>query len=305
MTTLESSDPTASAAWTEEPRDPWSFLAEACRARPTRWDVQLALGWLGFSLLGGTFWALHLRLLVGSSALPNYWGELLTARDLWELVVNGGLARHWSGPWTPLVAGLSMIWFLWAGWRLQAQCAGVPARLGSWAWGFLDALVVGALPLALPIFLLLWLGALGEATGIPSLGWLAWVGGGMLRMGFLSALFLQWWLCRLDRAGVPTGPVLGSWQRLGRHLARSFRRLWVHPGQWAALVLGGVALRAGLTFLVLALAWRLGGSSLARIALFLACEATVVLVNAWLISCFLRLAALFYRHDAAVAAARR
>lgn len=280
------------------PRGPWSFLVEACPGGFSRWGQQLMAGWLAFSLLSNVLWALHLRGLTGWSALPNYWGELLTARDLWELMGNGGLRAHWSGPWVPLAAGLAMFWVLWSGWRLQAAAIGLPARLGAWGWGFLDALAIGLVPLAVPAgLLLLLLGWLGN-TGIQGLGWLDWVGGGLVRLGFCSALFLQWWFCRLGRAGADPGWRMGSWRRLGTHLGLGFRRLWMHPVQWLALILGGVLVRVGLTLLVLTLGWRLGGGTLPRICLVLVLQLAVVLADAWLLGWFLRLAALFLRHDA-------
>ena len=91
------------------PKGPWCFLKAAGRGGFTCWGVQLLGGWLAFSFLGNVLWALHLRSLTGWSSLPNYWGELLTARDLWELVVNGGLRQHWTGPWVPAAAGLALV----------------------------------------------------------------------------------------------------------------------------------------------------------------------------------------------------
>jgi hypothetical protein len=278
-------------------------MAQALPGGFSRWGLQLMAGWLAFSLLSNLLWALHLRSLTGWSGLPNYWGEMLTARDLWELVENGGLKAHWLGPWVPWAGGLAMLWFLWSGWRLQAAAAAFPARLGPWLWGLVDTLVIGVGPLAGLAGVLLWaFGRLG-ATGIQGLGWLDWLGGGLVRLAFVSALFLQWWLCRLGRAGAAPGFRLGSWKRLGGHLGLSFRRFWTCPVQWLTLVLGGVLLRAGLTLLVLFLAWRLGGGTLPRIAVFLALQLAVVLANAWQIGWFLRLAALFVRSDAELRAA--
>jgi len=279
------------------PRGPWSFMGAACRGGFSPPGLQLLGGWLAFSLLTNLFWALHLRNLIGWSALPNYWGEILTARDLWELTANGGLNPHWVGPWVPLAAGSALVWFLWAGWRHQAEVIGLPARFGAWLGGALDTLAIGALPLGLLAGLLAFgLAGLG-GTGIQGLGWLNWVGGSLVRLAFFSALFLQWWLCRLGRA-CPSGGF-----RLGRHLGLSFRRFWLHPVQWFALVLAGVALRTGLTLAVLGLAWRWGGGTVPKVFVFLALQLLVVLVNAWLIGWFLRLTALFLRHDVAVRAA--
>jgi hypothetical protein len=275
-------------------------MGAAVRGGLSRWGLQLMAGWLAFSLASGVFWAVHLRGLVGQSALANYWGELLTARDLWELAANGGMRQHWTGPWVPLAAGLALLWFLWAGWRLQADAIGRPARLGPWFWGLVDALVIGAGPLALLAGLL----ALGcarlGATGIPVLGWLGWVLGGLVRLAFFSALFVQWWLCRLDRAVQPAGPCLGSWGRLAGHLGLSFRRFWRFPAQWLTLILGGVVLRTGLTLLALGLSWRMGGGTLPKVWACLVLQLAVVAVNAWLLGWFLRLGALFLDHEATV-----
>jgi hypothetical protein len=277
-------------------------MAAACPGGFSRWGVQLLASWLAFSLCSNILWALHLKHLTGWSALPSYWGEMLTARDLWELVENGGLKNHWTGPWVPLAAGLAMLWILWSGWRLQADSAGVPARLGAWLGGAVDALLIGAGPLAVVAGLLLWSFARLGGTGIQGLGWLDWVGGSLVKLVFGSALCLQWWFCRLGRAAAAPGFRLGSWSRLAGHLGLGFRRLWLHPVQWLTLILGGVALRSGLTLLVLILAWRLGGGSIPRVCGFLALQLAVVLANAWLLGWFLRLAALFLRHDAAVRA---
>jgi hypothetical protein len=251
-------------------------MASACAGGCSRWGLQLTAAWVAFSLLSNVLWALHLSRLTGWSSLPNYWGELLTARDLMELLENGGLRAHWTGPWVPLAAGLAMCWVLWSGWRLQAAAAGLPARFGPWVWGLADALAIGAAPLAaLAGLLLLALGGLA-GTGIQGFGWCQWVGGSLVRLAFWSALFLQWWLCRLGRAGAPPGPRLGSWRALFRHLGVSFRRFWLHPLQWLSLVLGGVALRTGLTLLALALAWRLGGGTIPKVCGLLAMELAVV-----------------------------
>jgi len=297
MNSSEQTPPNPAVEDEPAPRGPWSFMAQALPGGFSRWGLQLLGGWLAFSLLTSVLWALHLRRLTGWSALPDYWGELLTYRDLWQLMENGGLARHWSGPWVPWAAGLAMIWFLWSGWRLQAACCGLPARLGPWLWGLADTLLIGLGPLAAAAGLVLWAFARMGATGIQGLGWLDWVGGGLVRLTFLSALFLQWWLCRMGRAGAPAGFRLGSWDRLSRHLGLSFRRLWLHPVQWLSLILGGVLLRLGLTLLVLILAWRMGGGTLPRVGAFLGLELLAVLANAWQIGWFLRLAALFQHHD--------
>ena len=289
------------AGETPSPRGPWSYLGPALKGGLGRWGLHLMAGWLCFHVLTSTLWALHLRALAGWSSLPSYWGELITARDLWELAENGGLKDHWTGPWAPLAALVAMAWFLWASWQVQARAAGVPGRFMAWLWGFVDALFLAALPLAL----LGWLG-LGclswlASSGIQGLGWLNLVGGTIFRLALVAAFFLQAWLCRLDRAAV-RGWNLGSGAALGFHLRRSFLRFWTHPVQWTVLVAGGVVVRAGLPFLVLLLGWRLGGGTPVRVWSLLGMQALAVLLNAWLIGWFLRVVALFWRNDAAVQA---
>lgn len=283
------------------PRAPWSFLRQAVRGGGSGAGLSLMAAWAVFFLSTHAFWALHLKALAGWSALPNYWGELLTARDLWEMVENGGLGQHAVGPAAPLAAGVSLVWFLWAGWRVQTAAAGLPARFGPWAWGFLDAVLIGAVPFLLVgaglVATCNWLGSFG----IQGLSWLEWVGGGLVRLTCVAAFFLQWWLCRVGRAG-GHGFRLGGWRALGGHLRRQFLALWLHPVQWTALVAGGVVVRSGLTLGVLALAWRMGGGTSVRVWAFLGLELAVVVLNAWLLGWFLRLTGLYSVHDAAVQA---
>lgn len=287
------------------PRGPWTFLREAVTGGFSPLGNRLLASWLAFYLCSNVFWAIHLRGLAGWSSLPNYWGELLTAQDLWELVENGGLKNHWTGPWVPLLAGGAFLWFLWAGWRLQADSAGLPARLSAWAWGLLDALLIGALPLVLVAVLKLWFLAKLGGAGIQGLAWFAWICGPLVRLCCLSAFFLQWWLCRLGRAAGPRGWRRGSWKALGEHLWDAFSRFWLHPIQWGVVVAAGVVLRTALSFLVLFLAWRWGGGTPLRVTVFLLLQVLVVLVNAWQLGWFLRLVGLFWRHDVAVVAAIR
>jgi hypothetical protein len=287
------------------PTGPWEFLKASLAGGFSRAGLELLLAWAAFFLLSNVFWALHLRGLVGWSSLPSYWGELLTARDLWELAVNGGLAQHPAGTLAPLAASLAFLWFLWAGWRLQAATAGASSRFAPWCWGFLDALVLGGLPLFLLSAILTGTFRFLGSSGIQGLEWLHWVGGALVRLSCLSAFFLQWWLCRLGRAAGVPGWRMGGWESLGRHLADSFLRFWLHPIQWTALVLGGVLARTGLSFLALFLAWRWGGGSAPRVWGCLLIQLAVVVVNAWLLGWFLRVAALFWRHDAAVRAVIR
>ena len=288
----------ASASLT--PRAPWSFLPEAAGGGFSRKGLTFLTSWALFFLGTHLFWALHLRGLAGWSALPNYWGELLTARDLFEMAENGGLRNHVTGPGVPMAAALGGLWVLWAGWRVQTEPAGLPARFGAWAWGFLDALLLGAVPFLLVGSVLVatfnWLGS----SGIQGLGWLEWVGGALVRLSCVSAFMLQWWLCRQSRARGDAGWRLGGWQALGTHLRRQFLALWLHPVQWTVVVISGVVVRTGLTLLVLVLAWRMGGGTLVRVWAFLGLQLVVVLGNGWLLGWFLRLTALYGQHDARV-----
>lgn len=282
-----------------EPRGPWSFLAQALPGGFGPWGLQLLLGWLGFHVLTSALWAAHLRAAAGSSALPAYWGELITVRDVWELVENGGLKQSWTGPWAPLAALLCCAWFLWASWKVQAGPAGVRARLAPWLWGFLDALILAAVPLWIVGAIVLWALSGLASTGIQGLGWLNWVGGALVRLAIVSTFFLQAWICRLARAQE------GGKGRFSDHLRTAFLRLWKHPIQWFALVTGGVAVRAGLPFLALLLGWRMGGGTALRVWGFLGLQALAVLIDAWLIGWFLRVTALFWRNDTEVQAVIR
>ena len=284
------------------PRAPWSFLAEAAAGGLSRPGLGLMAAWAALFLGTHLLWAFHLRGLAGWSALPNYWGELLTARDCFEMAENGGLRHHATGGGVPLAAALGGLWVLWAGWRVQTEAAGLPARFGAWAWGFLDAVLLGTLPLFLVGWVLVltfnWLGS----SGIQGLGWLEWVGGALVRLSCVSAWMLQWWLCRQGRAREAAGWLMGGWPALGAHLRRQFLALWLHPVQWTGVVIGGVVVRTGLTLLVLILAWRLGGGTSVRVWGFLGLQLAVVLANGWLLGWFLRLAARYGAHDACVQA---
>ena len=94
---------------------PWGFWKEALTGATSSPALQLILAWVAFDALSGTAWALHLKGLAEWSALPNYWGELLTARDVWELLENGGLKQDPLGAWAPLVGFLALVWVFWAG----------------------------------------------------------------------------------------------------------------------------------------------------------------------------------------------
>jgi len=280
---------------------PWAFLKKAVPGGFSGPGIQLLLAWLGFQILSSTLWAQHLRRLAGWSSLPTFWGEQLSARDVWELVVNGKLGEHPVGFWTGLIAMTFLAWALWAGWKVQAKALGTPAGFGPWALGFVDALLIGLLPILLVEGALAWfLGKIG-GTGIQGLGWLNLVGGTLVRLTAVSAFLLQWWLCRAGRAGAPSGGFrMGSWETLGRHFGHSFLRLWLNGLQWALLLAGGVVVRFGLHFLVLVLAWKWGGATPGKVWAFLALQALATLVSAWVMGWMLRVVALFWRHDSAV-----
>jgi hypothetical protein len=280
-----------------QPRGPWSFAGEAVPGGLGSWGIQLILAWITFEALTSATWAAHIQKLAGHSSLPNYWGELLTVRDIWELVENGGLKNHPTGFWAPLLGTLAILWILWAGWQLQARAVNQTARLKSWAWGALDALLIGLVPFSLLSFGLAWVLEGLASSGIPGLGWLNLVGNPLIKFSCLSALSLQWWLCRIDRTAHPMSWNMRSLEVLGRHLGRSFLRLWLHPVQWFTLILGGVVARLGLHFLVFLLAWYLGGGTPTRVWIFLLLELLATALNAWLLGWFLRVSALFWRQD--------
>jgi len=134
-------------------------------------------------------------------------------------------------------------------------------------------------------------------SGLDALGWLAFFGRPLVWMALIAALNVQWWLCRLGRtAGLTRG--------YRAHLQDCFLKLWSHPIQWGLLNVGGAALRSLLPFLVLLLAWRLGGGTTFRVWLFLLLQLLVMAINGWLMGWLLRVTALFANHDALVRDAR-
>ena len=282
------------------PRGPWTFLRAALPGGFSGAGLELLGAWLGFQILSSSLWAQHLRHLAGWSALPTFWGEQLSARDVWELVVNGKLGEHPLGFWTPLFALGFLAWALWAGWKVQAKAAGQRPAFAPWAFGLVDAALIGLLPILLVESALTWfLGFLG-ATGIQGLGWANLVGGTLVRLTAVSAFLLQWWLCRANRAKASGGFRMGSWSALGRHLGHSFLRLWLNAMQWALLLAGGVVVRLGLHLLVLLLAWRWGGGTPVRVWAFLLLQGLATLAAAWVMGWMLRLVAFFGEHDARV-----
>jgi len=280
------------------PQGPWHFLSRAISGGFSGAGLQLILAWLGFQVLSSSAWAQHLRGLAGWSSLPTYWGEQLSARDVWELMENGKLAEHPFGFWTPIFALGFLAWALWAGWKIQAKAADSSSGFAPWILGLMDAVLIGLVPILLVEGALTWfLGKLGD-TGIQGLGWANLLLGTLVRLVAVSAFLLQWWLCRANRAGAPSGGFwMGSLSAFGRHLGHSFLRLWLNALQWGLLLIGGVVLRFGLHFLVLFLAWRWGGGTPARVWSFLCLQALVTLVAAWVMGWMLRVVGNFWRHD--------
>jgi len=279
------------------PRGPWTFLVPSVPGGFSRWGWGLMGGWLLVLLGPALGWAGHLRRAAGWSALPSHWGEQITARDIWELVENGGLKHRLTNSPTVHLFGLGLVLVLWCGWRMQAEGAGLKARLAPWLLGALDTLLIGLLPLGLVTWLADWILAKVGGLGLDALGWTAFFGRPLLWMGFVAALNLQWWFCRLGRAA---GPARGY----RRHLGDAFMQLWSHPVQWGLLSLGGAALRTLLPFLVLLVAWRTGGGTAGRVWLFLLLQLAVTALNGWLMGWLLRLAARYWNHDAEVRDAR-
>jgi hypothetical protein len=275
------------------PRAPWTLLAPAAPGGFTRWGWGLMVGWLLVVLGPSLGWAGHIRRAAGWSALANHWGESLSARDLWELWENGGLKHRLTNSPTVHLFGLGMIIVLWCGWRLQAERAGLKAGLGSWLLGALDTLLIGFLPLGVVAWLVDSVLARLGGSGIEFLGWASFFGRPLVWMALVSALNLQWWLCRLGRAA-------GFSRGYRTHLSECFAGLWSHPIQWGSLALGGAALRALPPFLVLLLAWRLGGGTTFRVWLFLLLQLLVTAINGWLLGWLLRATALYWHHDSLV-----
>jgi hypothetical protein len=279
-------------------KGPWRILRNAVPGGFSKAGLQLILAWIAFDALSGAAWALHLKELAKWSALPNYWGELLTARDVWELWANGGLSQDPIGHWAKIIGFLSLVWMLWASWRVQTRAVNLPARLAPWLCGLVETLLIG-IPILILGYGVSWVMEGVASMGIHGLGWLNLVGGTLFKLACVSTVMLQWWLCRIDRAGLgQENWYLGSPEILLRHLYQSFRRLWAYPVQWGTFILGGVVVRVGLHFLVFLFAWKLGGGSSFRVWSFLILQIVVAAFNAWLLGWFLRLSALYWHHDA-------
>jgi hypothetical protein len=278
------------------PKGPWKFIARAARGGFSFWGVQLILAWAAFQTLTSLSWTEHLGAKLGNSSLANNWGELLTARDLWEIMENGGLRHSPLGFWTTVIGIAAILWALWAGWKVQTEIVGVKASLASWLIAMPVALALGYLPL-LALHASLWNTlAFLSGLGIQFLGWVNLFGGALLRMAFASALLLQWWLCRIDLAH-QTPRNTQEWLA---HLKDSALRLWTSPVQWGNIVIFGVAARVGLAYGVLFIAWEWGGQTLDLLWAFALLQAAAAAINAWIIGWTLRLTALYWKHDVEV-----
>jgi len=275
------------------PKGPWRFFVSAMRGGFSFWGIQFIFGWVAFQVLTTLSWVTHLKTRLGNSSLANNWGELLTARDVWEIMENARLKDSILGFWTVAIGVIAMLWILWSGWKVQVKPVELKAGFLPWLIAIPTALLVGYLPIWM-LHAFLWnTFAYLENLGIQFLGWVNLFASPLLRMTFASALLLQWWLCRIDLAHhMPKGA--SEWLI---HLRDSFFRLWAHPVQWGNIVLFGVAVRSGLAFFVLLLAWNWGGQVISRVWTIFLMQIAVSAINAWIIGWMLRLAALYWKHD--------
>jgi len=277
-------------------RGPWRFFVKAMPGGFSPWGIQFIVAWIFFHILTALSWVAHLKTRLGNSSLANDWGELLTARDVWEIMENGKLQDSFLGFWTIAIGVLAILWVLWAGWKLQAKTVLLKADFLPWAIAILSALLIGYLPLwVLHAFLWNVTNFFGN-LGIQFLGWINIFVNPLIHMAFASALMVQWWLCRLDLSH--------HFPKCKRdwiiHLKDSFLRLWTRPVQWGNIIFFGVAIRTGLAFLVLLLAWRWGGEILSHLWMFFLLQVLVAAINACIIGWVLRLTALYWENDSKV-----
>jgi hypothetical protein len=280
------------------PRGPWSFLRAALPGGFSGQGLWLMGGWLLAALPPAFFLARHLVGFAGHSALASHWGERLDLREALELWWNGDWNHQPLPAWALIFLMLGLAVALWSGWRMQAEALGHKATLRPWFLGGLEAVLLGPLPLYLPVaFGVFLLKAFGE-RGIESFAWMLFVVRPLLWLSWSGACFLQWSLLRVGRLD----PDRGSWWQA---LRDGFARLWQHPLQWGALVIGGTALRILLHGGALVLGWRLGGAALGRVWMLVILQLLAGLVGAWSLGLLLRVAAKFVAHDAHIRRERR
>lgn len=280
------------------PRGPWSFLREALPGGFSGQGLWLIGGWLLAALPPAYLLARHLVGLAGHSALASHWGERLDLREALELWWNGGWNHQPLPAWALVFLLLGLGIALWSGWRMQAEALGRTASIGPWILGGLEALVLGPLPLYLPLaFGIFLLKAFGE-RGIESFAWLLFLFRPLFQLSWVGACFLQWSILRVGRLD----PERGGWWLAFRE---GFLRLWLHPLQWGALVVGGTALRILLHGGALMLGWRLGGEALGRVWALVVLQLLAGIVGAWSLGFLLRVAARFTAHDGRIRRERR
>ncbi len=263
----------------------------------------LLLSWLAFQWALSSTWALHLKEAMGQSALGAYWGDRISARDIWELAVNGGLGQRPLGFWATALAMICLLSALWAAWRVQEDATLRKASVKPWGMGMVDTLLIGILPMVLICHfsgnLLVWMGSLG----FQGLAYLDLIGRPLLTLTATSAVLLQWWLCRGERAekAAQTNPLqglfLGGSKAYLTHLGDCVLRFWAHALSWLPLLALGVLVRVGLHGLVLWLGWVWGGASVIKVLGLFLLQGLAALSVAYLMAWMLRLVAHFNAHD--------
>jgi hypothetical protein len=273
---------------------PWTFLKETRGGGFTKAGMQLMLAWACAAVIPAWFWARHVASFAGRSALANHWGERLALRDLLELWWNGKWEQDPFGFLPRLALLVCLSWALWAGWQMQAEVIGQRPTAKAWVLGFFEAVLIGVAPLGFVYWIIgLPISGMG-GLGIAPFSWAAFLLKPLFFFAFMTALSVQWSICRVRRLAEPQ-----PWMR---HLGHSFLGLWTFPIQWTVLALSTSLLRMALSFGVLALAWRWGGISSSRVAWFAVLQGLVAAGVAWTLGWQLRLAGRFAQHDAEVRA---
>lgn len=263
----------------------------------------LLLSWLAFQWILSPTWALHLKGLMGQSAMAAYWGDRISAREIWDVLVNGELQHRPMGFWVAFLALIFLLSALWAAWRVQENAVGRKASVKPWVMGLIDAIWIGILPLLLiGHFLgkiLVWMGN----TGFQGLAYIDLVARPLLYLTLISAFLLQWWLCRGERAekaaqeNAIQGLFLGTFKAYLIHLGDCLLRFWAQALSWIPLLAFGVVLRMGLHGLVLWLGWMWGGATVIKVLALFFLQGIAALSVAYLMAWMLRLVARFNAHD--------